>query len=390
MRISWRLCNNSEIHLWFWKLWNLVVRWPSCPHVTKARKDNKNRQNTLFLCWEKMNLVPKKQLLPNVPFQSTTYRKKELCLDNKVQETIGDVHCQTCRNEKCVYVSNNKTASFYDCKKCKACCHVLNTPFKDQKPTIMFMGGDGTHCFARKTSPDYEIEKPSPIWRNFSANHNQAHPNLNEKRQKLFYFWHNRDYIPLVDTVSQNFIHILILYNFSLHWSNMIFSVSYDGIEWSLGLGPDSVILTVKDLVQEMTISSQEIPLADWSLLLSQKQPFLNNHLAWVPVTSNQQGTHERRDEVLSSVGAQDMDTNGYQVSAHLKDVEFYWENDQLDVDDTFRPGIDTPFSLTAFDDLEMGCSAENSILLDEEEDKENSPAPPQTPVSERSPRPPA
>ena len=68
----------------------------------------------------------------------------------------------------------------------------------------------------------------------------------------------------------------------------MILSVSNDGIEWSLDFGPDSVTLTVKDLVQEMTISSQEIPLAAWSLLLSQSQQFLNNHLAQVPVTPNQ------------------------------------------------------------------------------------------------------
>ena len=89
----------------------------------------------------------------------------------------------------------------------------------------------------------------------------------------------------------------------------MIFLVSYDGIEWSLDFGPYSVTLTVKDLVQGMTISSQEILLAAWSLLLSQKQKSLSNHLAQVPVTPNQQGTHEMRDDVLSSVGAQDMDT---------------------------------------------------------------------------------
>ena len=65
--------------------------------------------------------------------------------------------------------------------------------------------------------------------------------------------------------------------------------------------------LTVKDLVQEMTISSQEIPLAAWSLLLSQREKFLNNHLARVPVTLNQQGTHEMRNEKLSSVDAQDI-----------------------------------------------------------------------------------
>ena len=66
-----------------------------------------------------MNLVPSKQLLLNVPFQSTKYRKKELCVDNKVQETTGDVYCPPYRNEKCVYISTNKTTSSYDCKSAK-------------------------------------------------------------------------------------------------------------------------------------------------------------------------------------------------------------------------------------------------------------------------------
>ena len=108
-----------------------------------------------------MNLVPNKELLLNVPFQSTKYRKKEFCVDNKVRETIGGVYCPTCRKEKCAYVSTNKTTSFYACKKCKTSCNVLNTPFKEQKPTIMLFGGDGTHCFARKTSRDHEKGKPS-------------------------------------------------------------------------------------------------------------------------------------------------------------------------------------------------------------------------------------
>ena len=47
-----------------------------------------------------------------------------------------------------------------------------------------------------------------------------------------------------------------------------------------------------------------------------------------------------------------------------------------------FRPGIDIPCSPTAFDDLEMGGSAENPILGDQDEDKENSPHPPTTPAS--------
>ena len=122
-------------------------------------------------------MVPDKQVLLNVPFQSTKFGKKELCVDNI--KTIGDVYCPTCRNEKYVYTSTNKTTSFYDCKKCKACCHVLNIPFRDQKQTILLFGGDGTHCFARKTSRDYE--KPSPFLKKFL---HQSQPSTSEAEPK--------------------------------------------------------------------------------------------------------------------------------------------------------------------------------------------------------------
>ena len=52
---------------------------------------------------------------------------------------------------------------------------------------------------------------------NSSANHNQAHPNLNQKRQKLFQLWHTRVDTPLVDTVNENFMDSLILYTFCLY-----------------------------------------------------------------------------------------------------------------------------------------------------------------------------
>ena len=168
----------------------------------------------------------------------------------------------------------------------------------------------------------------------------------------------------------------------------MIFSVSNDGIQWTLDFGPDSVTIAVNDLDQNITISSQEIPLAAWQLLLSRRQDFLNNHVARVPLTPNQEGTMEMRDEVLSSVEAQDLDTSSYQVS-DLEDIEFNWENSQLDLDAVFRPGIDTPFSPTTFDDSLMGDgSVENPIVLDGEEDKENAP-PPTAPESVRPTEPP-
>ena len=107
-----------------------------------------------------MNLVPNKQQLLNVPFQSTKYRTEEFCVDNKVQETIGDVYCPTRRNENCVYISTKKTTSFNDCKIRKSCCNVLNIPFKTDNYVVC---GDGTHCVARKTRRGWEKEKASPF-----------------------------------------------------------------------------------------------------------------------------------------------------------------------------------------------------------------------------------
>ena len=87
----------------------------------------------------------------------------------------------TGRNEKCVYISTRKTTRFYDCKKCKACCHVLNSPFKDNKLTIMLFGDDGTHFFARKTSRDYEKEKPSQFLKKFLS---KSQPSTSEPEPK--------------------------------------------------------------------------------------------------------------------------------------------------------------------------------------------------------------
>ena len=153
----------------------------------------------------------------------------------------------------------------------------------------------------------------------------------------------------------------------------MISAVSNDQIQWTLDFGSDSVTIAVNDLVQNITFSSQETPRATWQLLLSQKQEFLDNHLPRVPINQNQDGTMEMRDEVLSSVGAQHLDTSSYEVSG-LEDIEFKWENSQLAVDAVFRPGIDTPFCPTSVDDLSMGeGSVENPIVLDKEGDNENS-----------------
>ena len=106
-----------------------------------------------------------------------------------------------------------------------------------------------------------------------------------------------------------------------------------------------------------------------------------------MPISQNQEGTMEMRDEVPSNVGAQGSETSSNQLT-DVEDTEFNWEKSQLEMDGVFRPGIDTPFSPSTFDDLLMGDgSVENPIVLDEEEDKEN--AAPTTPESVRPTEPP-
>ena len=123
------------------------------------------------------------------------------------------------------------------------------------------------------------------------------------------------------------------------------------------------------------------MPLAAWQLLLSRRQDVLNNRLAQVPITLNQEGTMEMGDEVLSSVGAQDLGASSRKLS-DLEDIECNWEDSQFDMDKLLRPCIDTPFPPTTFGDLSMGGgSAENPIVLDEEQDKEISPPPTPEPV---------
>ena len=144
----------------------------------------------------------------------------------------------------------------------------------------------------------------------------QSQPSTSEREPKNNegQIWNKRIRFLLADDLSNIFNFQIILFNFTLQSTAtqltfnlhkiMIFSVSNDGIQWTLDFGPDSVTIAVNDLDQNITISSQEIPLVAWQLLLSQRQDFLNNHLTRVPITPNQEGTMEMRDEVLSSVGA--------------------------------------------------------------------------------------
>ena len=88
--------------------------------------------------------------------------------------------------------------------------------------------------------------------------------------------------------------------------------------------------------------------LGHWSC---HKEEFLDNHLPRARITPKQQGTFEKREKVLSSFGAQDTDSRGYEVS-DLEDIESVWENPAVDINSVYRPGIVKPFSPFILDDF--------------------------------------
>ena len=178
-----------------------------------------------------------------------------------------------------------------------------------------------------------------------------------QKRQRYDPIWNNRVTLLISVLLQHKFTFLFFFQSFlrpitrSFTIKTIQFTVSNNGTKWILDFGPNSVVLGVKYLYEKLTISSLEIPLAACSLLLSQRQAFLENHLPGVSITPNQQGTFEMREEVISSVLAQDTDTSGYELS-DLEDIEFSWEDPAVDMDSVYRPEKDTPFpqpSLTFF-----------------------------------------
>ena len=127
------------------------------------------------------------------------------------QDVIGDLYCPTYPNEKCVYPSTNRTCSFYDCEKCKACSHVptswiffLRTKDRQLCCLTVLVQSALQELRALTTKKRYILH----FRRLLSANHNQAHPNLSQNKQKFFHLRHNRVDSPLVVQLTRNSIHI--------------------------------------------------------------------------------------------------------------------------------------------------------------------------------------
>ena len=215
-----------------------------------------------------MNLVPNKQLLLNIPFESTKDRKKEFFVDNNVQETTGDVYCLTCRNEKCVDLSTKRwlvstrvksakpAATFWifllRTKNRHLCCLVVMVHIALQERRVAITKKKNLVHFE-------EISPPITVTRT-KKGRNECKYGINVSVFYWLMIWatySNFKPFCLVAIYCQP----LKLNQLTVNLQKvMIFSVSNDGIQWILDFGPHSVGITVKDLDQNTTISSKKYP----------------------------------------------------------------------------------------------------------------------------------
>ena len=123
-------------------------------------KTTKTDKTLFFFAKKRITCCPTNNC--SLMFNQPNIERKNCVRTTKNKRLLEDCIVQHVE-KKSVFTFQPKKRLISTTKKCKACCHVLKIPFKDQKSTIMLFGGDGTHSFARKTSRDYEKEKWSPF-----------------------------------------------------------------------------------------------------------------------------------------------------------------------------------------------------------------------------------
>ena len=114
-----------------------------CPHKKAFQSLHRNR----FCCLQCASICQ----VVNNPSEKQTNSFVLMCNQdisifektlNSIRDAIEDMYCLKCRNEKCVSISSNQNIekSFYDSKKCKTSCHVLDNPFMDTKISRILFG----------------------------------------------------------------------------------------------------------------------------------------------------------------------------------------------------------------------------------------------------------
>ena len=151
--------------------------------------------------------------------------------DESLVELIGDVICakKKCRGEKCVYLTSfeeiNKIT--HQCKQCKACSHLLNVRFSDQKPCVTLFGQTALEKrqsrITKKGNSRLQCDSTSAIQNSPREKQTKLILNLFQKRQRYYLIWNNRVTLLLSLLLEHKFT-FLLFSNFSPSDNTLLYS----------------------------------------------------------------------------------------------------------------------------------------------------------------------
>ena len=218
MRIYWWLWNISEIHLWMWKVWSQVICSQSSFYVTRARKDDKNRQNTLFFARKIWIWYPKNNFYLLFRFNQTNIERK-----NCVWTTKYKILSEMCSVQ---HVEMKSVFTFQPIKR------LLSTTVKSAKPAAMFWKillrtkNRQFCCLAVMVHIVLQDGRVATTKKNnhrffrtdFSANHSHPH----QKRPNWVQIWNKLVLFLLADDLSRICNFKIIVSDFNLQSTSQI------------------------------------------------------------------------------------------------------------------------------------------------------------------------
>ena len=118
--------------------------------------------------------------------QNVRGKKIRFVWERKCKEIVGNVFCPKSGNEYCIHITTHRNTrkNFLECGKCRLSCHKLNVHFGENYPFLTLSVGEGTSCYSKKTSRDYEKEKSFAFSRKFSVNQNMSRAKLSREKPK--------------------------------------------------------------------------------------------------------------------------------------------------------------------------------------------------------------
>ena len=107
----------------------------------------------------------------------------------------------------------------------------------------------------------------------------------------------------------------------------MIFSVQNSNLKYSVEFSPNVVQIQVREISSGVFLAQIDIPIQVWHMVEVMRRDFNEHHMMQVPMTENQLGEMQMKEEVAEHVGMNFPDTPCSRYGAQsVDDFLFPWE----------------------------------------------------------------